>query len=147
MFTTTVKTWTQSDYLSVMTGAPAEAIKALGELALNELGDDIDVLQSRTGLVMIPYTDSTQGTRFLLGEALIAEAHIRIANGIEGYGMCLGRDVQQAMAIAVLDAALQANIMREAILTWVKEQAAAQTAADDTLLRQVEATRVEMETF
>lgn len=142
-------TFTQSEYLSVLSQTPAETIKAFAEDIIPALGS-ISVLISRTGLVMLPYTDNAKGTIFHLGEVLVAEAHIRAESedGIaEGYGMCLGRDMQQAMAIAVLDTALTLGVSADEIMAFIAEQSAALTAADDQLLRSVESTRVEMQTF
>ena len=65
----------------------------------------------------------------------------------EGYGACLGRDLQQALAIALLDAALRADIETQKIQAFIAAQATQQHQADEDLLRQVETTRVEMETF
>ena len=138
--------FTQSEVLTILTHAPAEAIKPLAEEVIPQLGA-ITVLQNRTGLVMLPYRDSAEGTIFHLGEVLISEAHIRLEDGVEGYGMVMGRDLEQAMAVAVLDAALSAQIMTEDVLRFAADQAEAQRQADDLLLRQVQATRVEMETF
>jgi len=132
--------------LSVLTRAPASEVKSLAENVLDHLSE-VQVLQNRTGLVMLPYIDSAQGTPFHLGEVLVAEAHIRLADGIEGYGMVLGRDLEFSMAVAVLDAALRANIQAEPINAFITAQADQQAAADAELLRQVNATRVEMETF
>lgn len=139
-------TFAQGEYLTILTHAPAQAVKALAEALLPQLGP-ITVLKNRTGLVMLPYTDSAEGVQFHLGEVLVAEAHIRLESGIEGYGMIMGRDVVFAMGVAVLDAALMAKISVEDIHAFLTEQRAAQAAADDELLRKVEATRVEMETF
>lgn len=142
-------TYTQSEYLSILTSAPAEAVKLLAEDIIPSLGE-ITVIQNRTGLVMVPYTDSAQGKVFHLGEALVAESHIKIATSTahaEGYAVCLGRDLEQSMAIALLDAALQAEIEVTRIQAFVAEQANAQQIADEELLKKVEATRVEMETF
>ena len=138
--------FTQSEYLTILTHAPAEPVKLMAEQVIPQLGA-ITVLQNRTGLVMLPYTDSAEGTIFHLGEVLISEAHIRIENGAEGYGMTLGRDLEQAMAVAVLDAALTAKIMTDEIERFVGEQAKLQRESDELLLRQVQATRIEMETF
>ncbi len=138
--------FSQRDYLSILTHAPAEAVKQLAEEVLPALGQ-ITVLNNRTGLVMIPYTDSAQGETFHLGEALVAEAHIRLADDIEGYGMVIGRDVTFAMGIAVLDAALSSGVMTETIHTFLAGQQQAQQTTQTDLLRKVEATRVEMETF
>lgn len=138
--------YTQSQSLTLLTHAPAQPVKDLAEVLLPLLGD-VTVMVNRTGLVMLPYTDTATGTRFHLGEVLVSESRVRIEAGAEGYAVCLGRDLEQSMAIALLDAALQAGIHTAPIETFLAEQEANQHAADDLLLRQVEATRVEMETF
>jgi alpha-D-ribose 1-methylphosphonate 5-triphosphate synthase subunit PhnG len=135
----------QEIYLSVLNRTPAERIKPFVESLLMEM-TDLTVLSNRTGLVMIPYTESVNGERFHLGETLVAEARVRLGHH-EGYGVCLGRDLEQALAIAILDAALQAGKFTEAIVDFVDHEASLQAEEDDLLLRQVEATRVEMETF
>lgn len=141
-----MQSFTQSDYLTILTHAPGDAVKALAEQVIPQLGE-ITVLQNRTGLVMLPYTDSAQGTVFHLGEVLVSEGHIRISGEIEGYGMVLGRDVEFALGVAVLDAALTAGIRVEPITAFLTEQQAEQQTADRDELRMVEATRIEMETF
>lgn len=138
--------FSQGEYLTVLTHAPADAVKAVAEDLLALLGD-VTVLVNRTGLVMLPYTDSAHGTRFHLGEVLVAESRVRLAAGTEGYAVCMGRDLEQSLAIALIDAALQANIDTSTLYPFIETQAEAQRAAQDTLLRQVEATRVELETF
>jgi alpha-D-ribose 1-methylphosphonate 5-triphosphate synthase subunit PhnG len=132
--------------LSICTHAPADSVKVFAESLLDALGE-ISVISNRTGLVMLPYTDPAQGTRFHLGEVLIAEAHVRIASGEEGYASCIGRDLVQAIALAVIDAALAANVQSDSIHAFAHTQHAAQIAQDDALLKQIEATRIEMETF
>lgn len=137
---------TQSAWLTLLTHAPAEDVKSLAEDVLGVLGE-ITVINNRTGLVMQPYTDSAEGTAFHLGEVLVAEAHIRLESGVEGYGLVTGRDTVFAMGVAVLDAALQSGISLDMIEPFLAAQHEAQRVADEQLLRQVEATRVEMETF
>ncbi len=132
--------------LSILTHAPSDRVKQLADDIIPELGL-VTVLENRTGLVMLPYTDSAQGARFHLGEVLVAEAWVRLENGIEGYAAVVGRDLLQALAIALLDGALRADIAKECIQEFIRAQQAAQQQADDELLRQVEATRIEMETF
>ena len=110
---------------------------------LPQLGT-VEVVQSRTGLVMLPFRDTVQATDFFLGEVLVAEAHIR-ANGVEGYGMVTGRDLERAMAMAVLDAG-RALCLAE-VTAFAAREAAVQAEEDADLLRRVEATRVDMETF
>lgn len=136
----------QARCLSVLCRAPADAVNALAESILPALGA-VDVLQNRTGLVMVPAVDSAEGAVFHLGEALVSEAHVRIEAGTEGYAMRLGRDRVAALAVALLDAALAADIATEAIRAFVAQQAEAQRQEDEALLRGVAATHVEMETF
>jgi alpha-D-ribose 1-methylphosphonate 5-triphosphate synthase subunit PhnG len=142
--------------LSILSQSPVGAVKALAEevLALLEAesANPVQVLQNRTGIVMLPYTDSVKGTKFHIGEVLMAEAHVRLNRPspsvpVEGYGACMGRDLQQALAIAIIDAALRANLHADAIHAFVSAQTALLQQADDTLMHKVEATRVEMETF
>jgi len=141
-----VSRFSQTDYLTVLTHTPADAVKALAEVVLATI-DNVTVIKNQTGLAMVPYRDSANGTVFHLGEVLVAEAHIRLDDGTEGYGMVMGRDNTFAMAVAVLDAAMQSNHMVEEISAFVAEQQTQQEKDDTNLLRKVEATRVEMETF
>lgn len=137
----------QSRVLSTLTRAPAERVKALAEELLPALGE-VEVLQNRTGLAMLPYRDSAQGELFHLGEVLVSEAHVRLgASGEEGYAACLGRDLELALAVALLDASLSTNVMPGRLEPFIAREEAALAAEEDALLRQVEATRVEMETF
>lgn len=135
----------QSDYLSILSRAPAQAVKDLAEALIPELGP-IEVLRNRTGLVMLPMNDAVTGTTFYLGEVLVAEAHVRAA-GAEGYAACLGRDLHQALAIALLDAAYAGGRATERIGAFVQAQAAALAEDDARLLHEVAATRVDLETF
>ncbi|MEO1166186.1 MAG: phosphonate C-P lyase system protein PhnG [Chloroflexota bacterium] len=137
---------TRGDALSILTQATPDATKDLADSAIPYLGN-IQVLKNRTGLVMLPYTDSAEGAAFHLGEVLVAEAHIRAENGTEGYGMVIGRDVVLAMAIAVLDACLAGNIMTDEITAFLQQEAERLNNEETELLKQVQATRVEMETF
>jgi alpha-D-ribose 1-methylphosphonate 5-triphosphate synthase subunit PhnG len=89
--------------------------------------------------------DTVQGTDFHLGEVLVAEAHIRTST-TEGYGMVVGRDLDRAMAMAVVDAAASLGQTPE-IIAFLRRESNAQVAADLARLREVESTRVDMETF
>lgn len=120
-------------------------IKQFAEQLLADI-DEVEVIKNRTGLVMLPMRDTVEGTAFHLGEVLVAEAHIR-ALGQEGYGMKTGRDLEAAMAIAVIDAAWQAGHELPNINAFVAAQADAIAANDNQRMRAVEATRVNMETF
>ncbi|MCX7739438.1 MAG: phosphonate C-P lyase system protein PhnG [Meiothermus sp.] len=137
----------QGRWLGVLARAEAEALKEFVEGLLPALEPyGLEVLENRTGLVMLPATDTARGTRFLVGEVLVAEARVRLG-GSEGYAACLGRDLEQALAIAILDAALQEGLEPGRIRAYVEQEAARQAEADAELARQVAATRVEMETF
>lgn len=144
----------QSDYLSILTAAPAQEIKQFTETLLDRLATGqvpVKVLTSRTGLAMLPFTDSVKGVTFHLGETLLAEAHVRVGRQ-EGYAACLGRDLEQAIGIAILDALLQsgesvAQTEQPTIYAFVAAAAQQQQAADAALLRKIEATRIELETF
>ena len=47
------------------------------------------------------------GAPFNLGEATVSRASVRIVTGEVGHGYCLGRDLDKAEAIAVIDALRQ----------------------------------------
>ena len=137
---------THSETLEILTHAPAADLKRLADELLPLLEVGLSVAQNRTGLVMLPCRDTVHGTLFHLGEVLIAEARVE-RDGLTGYGAVLGRDLEQALAVALIDLAWQARIDAERIAAFLEMQSAAQRHAHDTLFQQVEATRVQMETF
>ena len=105
------------DCLTILSHSPSEAIKMIADRVLPALGPV---------------------------EVLVVEAHIHIENGVQGYGMCLGRDQVAALGIAVIDSAVTAQIMLAPRMVFIAAQAEAQAEADNQLLRAVERTRVEM---
>lgn len=134
-------------WLETLARADDAAMKAIAEDLLPGLGE-IEVVQSRTGLVMLPMRDTVAGTDFHLGEVLVAEAHIRLpGTTFEGYGMVTGRDLERAMAMAVIDAAAVAGKDTARIAQFIATQAQQARQTDTDRLRAVEATRVDMETF
>lgn len=130
--------------LDILAQADAARLAALAGQLLPQLGA-VEVIHSRTGLVMLPMRDTVQGTDFHLGEVLVAEAQIR-AQGCDGYGMVVGRDLERAMAMAVVDAAASLGQTPD-IRRFLHREAAELAARDTARLCAVEATRVEMETF
>jgi alpha-D-ribose 1-methylphosphonate 5-triphosphate synthase subunit PhnG len=132
--------------LETLARAEPARLKAEAEAVLPLLGD-LEVLQSRTGLVMLPMRDTVQETDFHLGDVLVAEAHVRLADGTGGYGLIVGRDLERAMAMAVMDAARSAGIAADRIAAFLDAEARAIAASDTETLRRIEVTRVEMETF
>jgi alpha-D-ribose 1-methylphosphonate 5-triphosphate synthase subunit PhnG len=139
--------FSHADALDILAASDPEAIKAFAETLIDALGP-IEVVVSRTGLAMLPYVDTVQNTAFHLGEVLVAEAHIRLPErGMEGYGAIVGRDLEQAMAMAVIDATLAASIDLGRIENFLTGERHRQIKADEIRLRKVESTRVRMETF
>jgi alpha-D-ribose 1-methylphosphonate 5-triphosphate synthase subunit PhnG len=131
--------------LGVLARADAARLKAFAEGLIAELGY-IEVLQNQTGLVMLPMQDTAQGVNFHLGEVLVSEARISAA-GQDGYGMRRGRDLEAAMAMALVDLAVASGVMHHSCAEFLSAEAAVQAKEDDDTLRRVEATRVDMETF
>ncbi len=127
-------------------GRPAN-IKAVAEKVLDTIGE-VDAVINRTGLAMLPLVDTVRGTAFHLGEVLVSEAHIRVPGwAVEGYGAIVGRDLEHAMGMAVIDAAIAANHQAKLILELLNAERRHQEEEDRQLLQKVEATRVQMETF
>lgn len=134
-----------SEILSILARSGGEALKAFGETLIPQLGE-VDVQKSQTGLVMLPMFDTAQGTAFHLGEVLVSEAQIKRGE-LQGYGMRKGRDLEAAMAMALVDLALQSDVSAKACHAFVTTQKDIQDAEDRATLCKVEATRVDMETF
>jgi alpha-D-ribose 1-methylphosphonate 5-triphosphate synthase subunit PhnG len=148
----------QAHALSTLSSVPAQTLKSFTDELLGDLevlNVRIEVLENRTGLVMLPAQDNAHGTRFFLGEVLVSEARVRV-DGVEGYGACLGRDLEQSLAVGILDTFLQVlddeaspaeRAVEERIHAFIATQANEQLEQDAALMRKVESTRVEMETF
>lgn len=138
-------TLSHSDVLNILARSGAEPIKAFAETLLPAL-EEVNVLKSQTGLVMLPMRDTAQGTAFHLGEVLVSEAHIKLGE-TEGFGMRRGRDLEAAMGMALIDAALQTGVETVACKDFLQIMKDIQSAEDRETLCKVEATRVNMETF
>ncbi len=139
----------QSTALGLTATASPDAVKALAETlltALEDSGTPLTVVENRTGLVMLPYRDTVHGSLFHVGEALIAEARVRHGS-LEGYGACLGRDLEFALGMAIVDLAFQSGLLRDQVQAFLEAAAADDAARQGALFAQVEATRVQMETF
>ena len=133
--------------LTTLNRVPAHVIKSFVDDLLPDLElHGISVLENRTGLVMLPAQDTAQGATFHLGEVLVSEARVKVGSS-EGYSATLGRDLEQALAVALLDAAQGEQVALERIMGFLEQQGQIQAAEDHKLLRKVQATRVQMETF
>ena len=133
------------DTLSVLARADATQLKSFAETLIPDLGE-IEVLQSQSGLVMLPMRDTAKGVAFHLGEVLMSEAHIRKGE-VQGYGMRRGHDLEASMAMALVDLAMATDVRRVDCKAFCDAQAQALQKTDEDVLRRVEATRVNMETF
>ncbi len=95
-------------------------ILAEGELAVwEDLAEmiaakhEIEVLQQpETCMVMMRAIDSVGHAPFNLGEVLMTEATVSIGN-VMGFGFVIEEDPVRALCIAVIDAALAANVAEE----------------------------------
>jgi alpha-D-ribose 1-methylphosphonate 5-triphosphate synthase subunit PhnG len=132
--------------LDILARARPERLKQFAETLLDAMVD-VSVLANRTGLVMVPMRDTVENVDFHLGEVLVSEAHIADAAGHVGYGMVTGRDLERAMAMAVIDLHMAACGEQAATTRFLMDEQAELATADALRMRQVEATRVEMETF
>ncbi|MEL7013192.1 MAG: phosphonate C-P lyase system protein PhnG [Pseudomonadota bacterium] len=133
------------DALGALARADADKLKSFAETLLPELGE-VEVLQSRSGLVMLPIRDTAGGVAFHLGEVLMSEAHVRKGDA-QGYGMRRGHDLEASMAMALIDLALSTDVRTADCKAFCDAAADAHKEADEGVLRRVEATRVNMETF
>ena len=137
--------WTHAELLNTLARCDPARLRAFANPLVADL-PEIRVIENRTGLVMLPIRDTAQGTHFHLGEVLVSEAHIS-ASGQEGYGMRRGRDLEAAMAMAVVDLCVALGRKTEACASFVTTEAKTLKDEDNETLRRVEATRVDMETF
>ncbi len=134
------------EMLDILARARPDRLKQHADALLGDLGE-ITVIANRTGLVMVPMRDTVQNVDFHLGEVLVSQAHIAGPAGHIGYGMVTGRDLECAMAMAVIDLSVAARGRDVATASFLAEEKAHQTQVDIERMRKVEATRVEMETF
>lgn len=142
-----VANYSHGEALGILAASRPAPIRAVAERILDDLGEVV-VITNRTGLAMLPYQDTVKGTAFHLGEVLVAEALIAVpGRGVEGYGAVVGRDLEHAMAVAVIDAAIAAHHDTAQIAELLDAEHAYQQEVDRQRLRKVEATRVQMETF
>lgn len=100
------------------------------------------------GTVMVEGRAGGTGTRFNVGEVTVTKAVVRLGDGTIGFSYALGRDTQKALLCAVLDAALQDERKREALMRAVIEPMAhVQRERGSQLSRAAAATKVEFFTL
>ena len=62
------------------------------------------------GLVMAKARDSVSRAPFYMGEVIVSECTVEIA-GVYGLGIVMGEDADKSYDMAVVDAAMQANLV------------------------------------
>ena len=67
----------QSRLLSILSIAPAADVAEFTDDLLARL-PEVKVLQNRTGLVMVPYTDTRKGATFHMGETPVSYTHLTL---------------------------------------------------------------------
>lgn len=92
--------------LDVLASASAKALAEKWDL-FSDKPDFASVRGPETGMVMVRGRAGGGGAAFNLGEATVSRASVRIASGEVGHGYCLGRDLDKARVIAVIDALYQ----------------------------------------
>jgi len=127
---------------------PAAAVCRLAErVADGSLGEIALVTPPTVGMVMARVRDGARAEVFNAGEVLVTEARVAIADH-EGWGMVMGANPDQALAIAIVDAAIEAG---HAASADVERELAALAAAVEAAARAeragLAATRVAFETF
>jgi phosphonate C-P lyase system protein PhnG len=129
----------QAEYLGILSYAPPEAVMAFVADILPAVGS-IDVLHTHTGLLTLSTPELVAGSYeaaeepAVLGEVLVTETSVQLDDGTIGYSACLGRDVLQAVAVAILDAVLMSGLpraLKAQILDFVDEQAKLLAQEDD----------------
>ncbi|MBB3771825.1 alpha-D-ribose 1-methylphosphonate 5-triphosphate synthase subunit PhnG [Angulomicrobium tetraedrale] len=101
--------------------ARAEAGEIDAVLArLAPLPSAADLRPPEVGLVMLRGRTGGDGAPFNLGEATVARAAVRLADGASGFAYRLGRDARAARAAAIIDALWQDADRRAAVEAALK---------------------------
>jgi alpha-D-ribose 1-methylphosphonate 5-triphosphate synthase subunit PhnG len=108
-----------------------------------------DLRAPEIGLVMARGRMGGDGAPFNLGEAAMSRAAVEIEGGARGFGQLLGRRLEEARAIAVLDALAErsphdAARVERAILSPLRRRLAAER---ETRARETAATKVDFFTL
>lgn len=131
--------------LDVLASAPSKALAERWEAFGDKPGHQ-RIRGPETGLVMVRGRAGGGGAPFNLGEATVSRASVRIVTGEVGHGYCLGRDLDKAEAIAVIDALRQRDAAKvDAEIIAPLEQLI--DTADAVLADETAATRVDFFTM
>lgn len=110
------------DWLATLVRVPASEVIE----ASNEFGFNVVVLKGpEVGLLMTNGRIHSTGRPFHLGEVSLTKCVLKDDQGLLGYGHIIGRNKQQAKAIALFDLALQRNDSADSALirlnAWKEE--------------------------
>lgn len=129
-------------WMAVLARATAEEISGLLG-ALPPLPVHERLRAPETGLVMVRGRAGGDGAAFNLGEMTVTRCAVRLGEAV-GHAYVAGRDKRQAELAALLDAALQDQTRRAALMEGViAPLAARQQAAREAEARKAAATRVD----
>lgn len=128
--------------------APREQVFAMAEsLTDGSLGDIQVITPPTVGMIMARAKDGARNEVFNLGEVLVTEARVSIA-GHDGWGMVMGSNLDHALAVAIVDAALEAgHPHRDTIERDLIAIAAEAEAAEKAALATIAPTRVMFDNF
>lgn len=113
---------------SLLSAATTEELTALAERLMTEGLDGLTVVKPpKTGLVVMQVREPVAEERFYLGEVLVTECTVDI-DGALGWAMREGDDRVAALAAAVLDAVVAADLPAAAEVEALCERVVARQA-------------------
>ncbi|MDP2210549.1 MAG: phosphonate C-P lyase system protein PhnG [Candidatus Aquicultor sp.] len=105
------------------------------------------IKQPATGLVMMRARDSVEGIIFNVGEVLVTECEVEL-DGARGWGYMLGDEPAKALAVAVIDAAINAgHRFKDEMLRLLGEQREELERKRRVEFAMMDRTRVKFETM
>ncbi len=132
-------------WMAVLARADAAALAAMSD---GLLPDYTRIRGPEAGGIMLRGRAGGGGAAFNLGEATVVRCTVRSRAGHVGHAYCLGRELRQAELAAAIDAGLQDEATRDALLARVVAPlAAAQDAARAETARRAAATKVDFFTM
>src|SRR5262245_60605750 len=99
----------RTERTQALASLPAQQAVQLANRLADHALSDVEVISPPTvGMVMARAVDGARGQTFNLGEILVTEARVSVG-GVEGWGMVMGNAREHALAMAVVDASLEAH--------------------------------------
>lgn len=117
-----------NEYTRILSGASGEEAAKISALVKN--GYKIKVVKEpQKTLAMIKVREPVGASLFYLGEALCTECMVEL-DGVKGFCVVMGDDFEKALNIAIIDAAINANVKElDKILTEIQSLDEAQRSA------------------